>query len=120
MYREIWPPERKFERTYRKSIAKKKTPFSVNERTLGTSYADAAKFIECNFEPGMTWGNKGDGVWNIDHIIPLSSFNLKNEQHFILANHYCNLRPLWKKDNEYKGSKYPSQHMLDTILNKQF
>ena len=37
----------------------------------------------------MTWSNYGD--WHLDHIRPLSSFNLSNKIEFKKANNYLNL-----------------------------
>ena len=46
----------------------------------------------------MTWENYGIG-WHIDHIIPLSAFDLTDRQQFKKACHYSNLRPMWAKQN---------------------
>jgi hypothetical protein len=60
----------------------------------------------------MSWGNYGQ--WHIDHIIPLSSFNLLEEQQFKIACHYTNLQPLWAKENLSKGNKIISKDIYAT------
>ena len=74
---------------------------------LGCSVEDLKKHLELKFQPGMTWENwgHGDGKWNIDHIMPLSAFDLTNRQHVLLVCNYLNLQPLWFEENMKKGKK---------------
>lgn len=78
---------------------------SKTEDILGCSYYEFKKYIEDQFEPWMTWENKGlyngefNYGWDIDHIIPVSS--AKNMDEMIILNHYKNLRPLCSKINRY-------------------
>jgi hypothetical protein len=70
--------------------------------------ADELRFkLEQHFFEGMNWENYGFGLgkWNIDHIIPLSSFDLTDVVQLKKACHYTNLQPLWQIDNIKKGSK---------------
>jgi hypothetical protein len=57
----------------------------------------------------MAWENYGikEGCWSIDHIMPLSAFDLSDRQHFLLACFYLNLQPMWHIENMSKGDKYP-------------
>jgi hypothetical protein len=52
----------------------------------------------------MTWKNYGK-EWHIDHIIPLSFFDLTDRGQLLIAVHYTNLQPLWKEDNLSKGNR---------------
>jgi hypothetical protein len=66
-----------------------------------------AAYIRTTYLPGMTddnYGNK-EGQWSVDHIVPISSFDLKDPEQFAKANHHTNLRALWHIDNLIKGAK---------------
>ena len=68
---------------------------------LGYSAIDLKVHIENLFQEGMTWQNHGE--WHIDHIKPVSSFDINTEPSEI--NALSNLRPLWALDNLSKGKK---------------
>ena len=51
--------------------------------------------IESLFQEGMTWDNRGNDGWHIDHIVPLTKGG---------TNHYTNLQPLWAEDNRKKAA----------------
>lgn len=65
--------------------------------------AELARHIERQFVSGMSWENMGE--WHIDHIVPLSSFNITSQDcpEFKRAWEITNLRPLWAKDNLRKN-----------------
>ena len=78
---------------------------------LGCSIPEFMIYMEEKFysnpETGekMTWDNwKYDG-WHIDHIKPLSKFDLSDSKEVEKAVHYTNLQPLWWKENLSKGDK---------------
>lgn len=116
---------RKYEREYRYNRRREDMFFKIkgnlsgrlsdliNKRNLSTNTleligCDRETFlshIEKQFTEGMTWENYGLKGWHVDHIIPLSSFDLTIEDEVKKACHYTNLQPLWWQDNLEKGNK---------------
>mgnify|MGYP001008338620 CR=1 FL=1 len=76
---------------------------------LGCSIDELKAHLEMQFEPGMTWDNlgKGEGKWQIDHIIPCSYFDLTKEENQRICFNYRNLQPLWASENNTKKAKVP-------------
>src|ERR1035437_1396904 len=72
-------------------------------KDLGCSMPELKEHLEKQWQPGMTWDNWGRGkekeTWHIDHIKPLTRFDLTDRQQFLEACHYTNLQPLWAEDN---------------------
>lgn len=77
-------------------------------RDLGCSMDEFKRYIESKFMPGMNWDNwgHGKGKWNLDHIVPLSWFDLTNAEQFKTAAHFTNYQPLWHFDNLSKKDRY--------------
>jgi hypothetical protein len=78
------------------------------EKLLGCTFNEYKKYIESKFLPGMSWDNYNLYGWHIDHIKPLSSFNMSNETEQYAAFNYINTQPLWAIDNLHKSNKYLS------------
>lgn len=70
---------------------------------LGCTIEFLKLHLESLFQPGMSWDNQGQ--WHIDHIKPISSFNLSDYTELKQACHYSNLQPLWAVDNLTKSNK---------------
>jgi len=78
---------------------------------LGCTIEQAKRHIEKQFKPGMSWSNHGI-IWEIDHIIPLSAFDLSRMDQQLIATHFTNLRPLYKTENRKKGDRITTTHQI--------
>lgn len=68
------------------------------------------KHLKSQFEPWMNWNNYGKynknyKTWQIDHIIPCASFDLKCPVQQLACFHWSNLQPLLSETNLSKGAK---------------
>lgn len=72
---------------------------------IGYSFEQLVTHLERQFVPGMSWDNYGE--WHIDHIIPLSSFEIDGPDDPNLRRAWAltNLRPLWRLDNIRKNAR---------------
>ena len=71
-------------------------------------------YLGCNTDAYLKWitsysesftlKNYGK-IWHIDHVIPISKFNLKNEEEQLLAFNWRNTMPLLAKENLSKNCK---------------
>lgn len=75
------------------------------ESLVGYSLQDLLVHLERQFLPGMSWENISE--WEIDHIIPRSSFSFEDESsaEFRACWALTNLRPLWSQANRHKSGK---------------
>jgi len=70
---------------------------------LGCNTTEYLKWILDN-NNGYTLKNRGS-EWHIDHVIPLSRFNLDNEEEHFIAFNWRNTMPLDAKENLSKNNK---------------
>lgn len=75
------------------------------EDFAGYSTEQLKAHLEAQFTKGMDWEKFRLGEIHIDHIVPISSFDLSNPDELRSAWAITNLRPLWAKDNMTKSSK---------------
>ena len=68
---------------------------------LGIDVETYKRWIEHQMTPEMNWSNI-----HIDHVKPISSFDISNEDELLEAFNWKNTQPLLKKDNLRKGCKY--------------
>jgi hypothetical protein len=113
IYRNLWEKnKRKTDLNFKLKInlrqrirdALKKTRKSKKTLELiGMSIPELWKYLESKFQKGMTKENHG--LWEIDHIIPCSAFDLTKPEEQLKCFHYTNLQPLWVFQNRRKGAK---------------
>jgi hypothetical protein len=73
-------------------------------KPLGCTFLEIKKHFESKFEDGWTWLNYGV-IWENDHIIPLTKFNMYSEEDIKKANKLDNLRPLEIVKNRRKNNE---------------
>ena len=56
----------------------------------------------------MNWDNYGE-YWEIDHIKPISLFDLTIEDNMYKCFNYINTQPLEKIENKIKSNKYKTK-----------
>ena len=76
---------------------------------IGCSIKEYKEHIEKYFifDKEMNWANYGH-YWEVDHILPVDSFDLQNEIEVLEAFHFSNVRAIKIGDNR----------LLNTVLNK--
>jgi len=74
---------------------------------VGCTIEELWKHLESSpsWEPWMTRENYGKGGWDVDHILPCASFDLKCPVQQLACFHWSNLQPLEHIKNVTKGSK---------------
>ena len=109
-------------RTLIRNSLKSANSRKINSKTadlLGCSIDFFISYIAGQFQKKMNWKNYGNGhsKWNIDHIIPVSSFDLSSEAAQKKAFHFSNCRPMWAIENIKKGAKMPlTQNPTQIVL----
>lgn len=88
-----------------KTINRKKS--TKTEILLGCSIDKFILYLELSFKENMSWGNYGNGKgkWNIDHIVPISKYNLEKITEQKKAFHFTNCQPMWSDLNFKKGNR---------------
>ncbi len=71
---------------------------------FGENIENIKKWLEFNFDEFMNWENYGL-YWQIDHTIPINSFNLSDENDVQICFCWMNLMPLSKQLNSKKSDK---------------
>lgn len=85
-------------------IAKSAKKLSTTVDLLGCTPLEFKAHLESQFDDKMSWDNYGS-YWSIDHIKPLSKFDLTIPEEQLKAFHYTNCQPLEKIENIKKSNK---------------
>ncbi len=72
---------------------------------LGCTPSQLAERFENLFDHRMSWENMGAKGWAIDHIRPLSWFDLKHAEAIKEVCHHSNLRPCMAAENTSKSDR---------------
>ena len=76
----------------KKRIQKYIRKIKSTEKYIGTKYENVAKWLEYNFVDDMTWKNHGT-VWDVDHVIPVCKWDLKEDSQIDACFNWKNLSP---------------------------
>jgi hypothetical protein len=77
-----------------------KKPRTKTFDLIGCDTKTLRSYIKDQFPPDSNWTLEDRGtLWEIDHIVSLTSFDLADPDEFAKAVHYSNLRPLEKSKN---------------------
>ena len=100
-----------------RAALKRNTKSASTLKLLGTTVEHLRQHLETQFLPGMTWDNhgQGEGMWQVDHIVPCASFDFTKKDQQQMCFHWTNLQPLWDPDNKAKTHKVPTnRRWVDT------
>lgn len=77
------------------------------EELLGFTTEELMAHLERQFTKGMSWERLLAGEIEIDHIVPVKSFNITSDDspEFRACWALSNLRPMWSSENRSKGAK---------------
>jgi 5-methylcytosine-specific restriction endonuclease McrA len=81
------------------------------ENLVGYNIEKLKLHLENLFKPGMLWENYGKGGWEVDHIIPVASFDFDCEDNIKKCWALNNLQPLWSRENKIKGKKVYAERL---------
>jgi hypothetical protein len=99
-----------------KTITNKKVTFKTRE-ILGCSFEQLKYHIESQFKSEMNWSNHGI-IWEVDHIKPISSFNLMDVEEQKQCFNYMNMQPLFKTTEIAESFGYMDEIGNRNKLNK--
>lgn len=90
----------------KESLVKKTREHLIQDKwvnIIGCTSKQFRTWFEYCFTTDINWDTLDN--WECDHVIPLSYFDLNNDNEYKLASHWTNIRPLLSKENKIKGNK---------------
>jgi hypothetical protein len=79
-------------------------PFDLSyDEIIGCTEKELEAYMHMKLKPNMTFENHGE--WEVDHIIPVSSFTFTDKSDISACFKYTNLQPLWFIENRQKSNK---------------
>lgn len=100
-------PEGRLMDNSKRMVSRSLAGIKNNRRTrdlLGYSSKELAEHLQNLFTAEMSWENYGE-YWELDHIIPISSFSMTKIEQFNECWKLSNLRPLKKHINRVKYNR---------------
>lgn len=73
------------------------------------------KWLEFQFDKNMTWDNMGT-YWEVDHILPISAFDLTQLSHREVCFNWTNLQPLERAENKQKWDNIMLHYYFNSIV----
>jgi hypothetical protein len=110
-------PNEKFKRYIRTRIYNclknhNKTKHSIDY--LGCTTLEYSNYI-FNYNPNYNLDNYGN-TWHIDHVIPISKFDLNNQEEQLVAFNWRNTMPLSSRENLSKNNKIIKKQVLEHVI----
>ena len=96
---------------------RKNSKYYKTEKLIGCTIEEYKLHLKKHFKPGMNWDNHGT-IWEIDHIIPCSSFDLTKKEQQLKCFNYTNVQPLFKTTAIAESLGYENEMGNRNKLNK--
>ena len=106
----VWQRHRIYQAIKKNKGVKKEKTIEL----LGCTIKELREYLEKRFTKEMTWDNYGT-YWHIDHIIPVSRFDLSDQHQQKQCFHFTNLQPLEARENMSKNDRLTKPQLKITI-----
>jgi hypothetical protein len=97
-------PVARIRESMRNALLRSIVKMKHTEEYIGSPILNVKLWLESNFKSDMNWSNYGT-LWEIDHTLPISRFNMKNEADITICFDWKNLFPMYESENKIKHNK---------------